>query len=375
MRITPILVAVLVALALYGFVFERDRLVALVSGDFEAVTQEAPEPAVADAADEPTVQTATDDLVAVVVRELQAAPVQNGVLLRGRTEADREVEVRSQISGLVISSPYAKGSLVEEGEVICEIDPGARYADLAEARARLAEAVVSDTAAFRLAEDGFASETRKVAARAALEAATAAVERAETEIERLTIRAPFDGLLETDSAELGSLMQPGAACATVIRLDPIRVVGFLPETEVDAVEIGAIAQARMASGREVIGEVTFVSRAADPITRTFRVDIAVDNPDLSIRDGQTAEIAIAASTTIAHQVPASALTLDDTGTMGLRLVDDGDLTRFYPVQIVRDTQTGLLVTGLPDMARVIIRGQEYVTDGVRVTAVLEGDAS
>ncbi|HAL77100.1 MAG TPA: efflux RND transporter periplasmic adaptor subunit, partial [Rhodobacteraceae bacterium] len=53
-----------------------------------------------------------------------------------------------------------------------------------------------------------------------IESAEAGVAVAEQEIDKLTIKAPFDGLLETDSAELGSLMQPGALCATIIQLDP-----------------------------------------------------------------------------------------------------------------------------------------------------------
>ena len=106
---------------------------------------------------------------------------------------------------------------------------------------------------------------------------------AENEISRLKILAPFSGLLESDTAELGSLMQPGSLCATVIRLNPIKVVGFAPETEVDQIVVGSMAGARLASGREVVGTVKFLSRSADPQTRTFRTEIEVANTDLSIR--------------------------------------------------------------------------------------------
>nr|WP_276612525.1 HlyD family efflux transporter periplasmic adaptor subunit [Pseudorhodobacter turbinis] len=91
----------------------------------------------------------------------------------------------------------------------------------------------------------------------------------------MTLSAPFDGLLETDTAELGALLQPGSSCATVIQLDPIKMVGFLAETDVDKVSVGAMAQARLASGREAVGRVTFLSRSADPLTRTFRVEVTV----------------------------------------------------------------------------------------------------
>ena len=193
-----------------------------------------------------------------------------------------------------------------------------------------------------------------------------AIAAAEKDLERLEIRAPFEGLLETDTAEIGSLLQPGALCATVIQLDPIKMVGFAPETEVDRIEVGAQAAARIASGREVVGRVTFLSRSADPATRTFRVEVAVDNADLAIRDGQTAEILIASDGAIAHLIPQSALTLNDEGRLGVRLVTTENVASFAPVSVLRDTTEGIWVSGLDEKVSVIVVGQEYVTDGVPV---------
>lgn len=194
--------------------------------------------------------------------------------------------------------------------------------------------------------------------------------RAEEDIERLTIRAPFSGLLETDTAELGTLMQPGALCATIIELDPIKLVGFVPEAQVHRVEIGAMAGARLATGAEVAGEVTFLSRSADPQTRTFRVEILVPNADFVIRDGQTADILISTAGTPAHLLPASAMTLNDDGALGVRIVVDG-IARFMPVTMLRDTARGVWLAGLPDQADVITIGQEFVTDGVPVQVTYE----
>ena len=237
---------------------------------------------------------------------------------------------------------------------------------LAEAQARLADARINFSAADRLSQDGFASSTRVATTEANLRSAEAAVAAAAKEIERLTIKAPFDGVLETDSAEIGSLLQAGGLCATVIQLDPIRLVGFVPETEVDRIEVGALAGARLAAGQEVQGRVTFLSRSADPTTRTFRVDIEVPNPDMSIRDGQTAEIIIAAPGATAHLLPQSSLTLNDDGALGVRLVDPEQIARFAPVTLLRDTVDGVWISGLDEKADVIVVGQEYVTDGVPV---------
>lgn len=393
MRLVPVLSALLVMFAIYLVVLERDALNDFAAGDREALDRialvqivrgaVAGEPAENVAPAPPAEETAAPDAapqqdapaasepaperrVSVVAMRSTAQQVDRGVILRGRTEATREVEVRAETSGRVISEPLRKGGAVEAGQLLCALDPGTRQIALAEAEARLADARLQFTQAERLSEGGFASETRITSARAALQGAEAAVAAAQAELGRLEIRAPFDGLLESDTAELGSLLQPGAHCATLVQLDPIRLVGYVPELDVDKVETGALAGARLTSGREVVGRVSFVARTAEPATRTFRVEVTVPNPDLTIRDGQTAEIGIMASGTDAHLVPGSALTLDDSGAIGLRTVDADSRALFVPVSVIRDTMDGLWVTGLPDQADLIVVGQEFVRDGVLV---------
>ncbi len=366
MKVFSILTAVLVSAALYLLIVERPALLAFANGD-GAVRVEQVAAAPADTTTLAEVAESADERpVAVVAKRSSAQSVDSAVRVRGRTEAARQVNVQSETSGLVISDPLRRGAEVSAGDVLCELSPGTRGAVLAEAEARLAEAQINFRAADQLSQGGFGSETRTAQARAALQSAEAAVESAQTEIERLTIRAPFDGLLESDAAETGALLQPGGHCATIIQLDPIKLVGFVPETDVGKIEVGATAGARLATGREVMGQVTFLSRAADPATRTFRVDVTVANTDLSIRDGETAEILIAADGVAAHLAPSSALTLDDNGRLGLRVVDEASRARFVRVTVLRDTVAGVWVTGLPDEAAIIVVGQEYVTDGVPV---------
>lgn len=395
MRLMPILTAILVSAFLYLLIFERDELMAFA--------QVQPTEAESTLAEDDAVEA-----VSVVVETSMAQSIDSAVVVRGRTEAARQVAVAAETSGQVISEPIRKGTFVEAGDLLCELDPGTRESALAEARARLVEArgsvptveaamveaqarvreaEINLNAAERLSEDGYASETRLVSAQAALEAAKsgvqsatasmataeagiqsaeAAVAAAEREIERLSITAPFAGLLESDTAELGSLMQPGSPCATVIQLDPIKLVGFVAEAQVNRVQVGAFAGARLASGEEVIGQVTFVSRSADELTRTFRVEVEVDNADLAIRDGQTAEILISAEGRSAHLLAGSSLTLNDAGEIGIRAVGADNITEFLPVTVLRDTVDGIWVTGLPDSVDVIVVGQEYVRAGVPV---------
>ncbi len=357
MRVFPILSAVLVAVGLYFFVMERDALRAIAGAeDPVAVSADA------DAAQDPS--------VAVVVRRSETSQVEGGIVLRGRTEAARRVDVRAETSGLVISEPLRRGATISAGQTLCEIEPGNRPAQLAEAEARLLEAETNRDSSERLAERGFGAEVTAISNRAALQAAEARVDLARRELERLRVVAPFDGLLESDTAEIGSLLQPGSTCATIIDLDPIKLTGFVPERSVEQIKVGAMVGARLITGQEILGEVTFVSRSADPDTRTFRVEAKAANPDMAIRDGITAEVFVQLPDTPAHLLPQSTLTLDDSGALGIRAAIDG-VAQFMPVTVVRDTAEGVWVTGLPETLDVIVVGQDFVIDGQPVTVTRE----
>lgn len=410
MRLFPIITAILVVGVLFLLVFQRDALVTFSGAEPDTAEEDVID-AVADRD-----ESAPPSAVSVVAIRSSASSVDGAVILRGRTEASRQVDMRAETSGQVISDPLRAGARVEEGDLLCRLDPGTRAialaeaeaglreaitrlpeaeARVAEARARLTEAEINDNAAERLSQGGFASDTRVAqatasvesaraglqsaisgveSARSGIQSAEARVAAAQNQLDQLEVRAPFGGILETDSAEIGSLMQPGSLCATIIQLDPIKMVGFVPETMVDRVTLGALAGARLPSGREVVGRVTFLSRSADPTTRTFRVDVEVANPDFSISDGQTAEIAIQSAGTSAHLLPQSALTLNDNGDLGVRLTVDNVAT-FAPVSVLRDTTEGIWVNGLAPSVDVIVVGQEFVTDGVPVKVTYREEAT
>ncbi|MGR3659690.1 MAG: efflux RND transporter periplasmic adaptor subunit [Paracoccaceae bacterium] len=423
MRVFSIITAILVMAALYMLVFEREKLMNFATG--EPIVSVETDMVVPDAEDTAatTEDTVVDEkLVSVVVLKSSANDITSAVLVRGRTEAARHVDLRAETSGQVISEPLRKGTYVERGQMLCQLDPGIRDVSLVEAQARLPEAEaripeaearlpeaqarlseamarvteadINLSAAQRLAKSGFASETRVASAKASSVAALATVASAKAgvisadagvqsamagvlsaqagiaaankEIERLTITATFSGHLETDSSETGSLLQPGGLCATVIQLDPIKLVGYVAEVDVDRIENGALAGGRLTSGRELRGKVTFISRSADEATRTFRVEVQVPNTDLTIRDGQTVEIVIASEGQSAHLLPQSSLTLDNDGNLGVRTVGEDKIVVFSEVSVVRDSVDGIWVTGLPETVDVIVVGQEYVIQGVKV---------
>lgn len=355
MRPIPILLALVVCAAIVSFI--------LKGGNTVKPSKEAS-----------GVSLAAHDFppVSVLVQKSMAQPVTSGIVLRGQTEAFRQIRVLAETSGKVISQPLRKGAFVTENQLLCELEVGTKSAALSESKARLEEAKANNKGSQSLVAKGIISETAAFSREASLESAQANVDRAMRELDNLKIKAPFSGLLESDTAEFGSFMSQGSACGTVLELDPMKLVGFATEQQVARITSGAVAGARLLSGQEVRGKVTFVSRRADSITKTFRVEITVPNHDDRLRDGSTADIFIALSGVMGHLLPQSALTLNNEGIMGIRAAQDSK-AKFMPISIIRDSVEGVWVSGLPEQVDIIVVGHEYVIDGREISVTYKED--
>lgn len=318
-----------------------------------------------------TIETA----FAVRTRVSQAELHRKILLIRGRTEADRVVEIKTETEGQIIKLPVDEGATIESGATVAQIDPRERPASLQEAKALLTQKRLELEAARKLQVKGFRAETQLAASEAEFDAARAAVRRMEVEISMLTVKAPFAGYLEHRYVELGDFVEPGDEIGQIIDLDPIILVAQISERDVSGIDLGVEAEARLANGTRVSGIVRFLAATADPQTRTFRAEIEVDNADQLISAGMTAEVALPLETVLAHFISPAILTLSDRGAIGVMTADQESRARFVDVQIVEDEKDGVWVSGLPNEATLIVVGQEFITDGQKVRTVDESDAA
>lgn len=319
----------------------------------------------------PMAEDSGSDVQTVRARVFEARPVKRDIIVRGRTEPVRAVEVRAETSGSVTALPVEKGEYVSKGDLICGLSVNARDAKLAEAKALRQQRWLQYDASQKLAAKGHRSETQASADKAAYDAAVAQVKQMEVELSYTRITAPFDGILDNRFVEIGDYLSVSQPCATVVDLDPILVVGQVSERDVGKLTMGSVGDARLITGDTIEGVVRFIAKTADQETRTFRVELAVPNKDNALRGGVTAEIIVAAEAVSAHLMSPAFLVLNDDGTIGVRLVSEDGTARFQPVSILEDSNDGVWVSGLPAKATVITVGQEFVIDGQRVDVTLE----
>jgi membrane fusion protein, multidrug efflux system len=312
----------------------------------------------------------TKDLSKLVQTEqLQAQRHPLHIVLNGATEANRIVRLKAQVEGAVSEMLKREGETVKEGEVIMRIDLRDRKARVAQAKALLQQRKVEYEAALSLNRKGVYSDVRFAQSQAEYEEAKALLAAAENDYDNTFIRAPFDGVLEEVSAELGDLVGRGFvingddSVATVVDYDPLVAVGQVPQQRRSELQTDQPATIRLFGDELHQGRIRYVGTVTNPDTRTFRVEVELPNPDRSLPVGISAEIRLPAGDAMAYKVSPSILSQDDAGNVGLKIVDENNIVRFHKVTLLEDTPDGFWVGGLPENIRLVTLGQNFVSEG------------
>ena len=310
---------------------------------------------------------------AVRVRTQTAEEVMRTIIVNGKTAPARIVHLASQTDGGIDFIGADRGASLEQGELIVRLDERDRSARLRQAEALVRQREVEYAARESLKSESYVSEAQLQEAVALLELAKAELTRARLDLEYMEVRAPFAGALLARAVEVGDFVKRGEPIATYVDNRTIIVTANLSEFDARFVDVGDRAEARLATGEAVRGLIRYVAPVADESTRTFMVELEIDNRDGALRIGGTAELRIPAEKVLAHRVSPSLLTLDDAGNIGIKLVNEEGETEFVVADIALSTSDGVWLVGLPETATIITVGQGYVVNGTAVVAVPESD--
>jgi multidrug efflux system membrane fusion protein len=293
----------------------------------------------------------------------------------GQTAPDKKAVIATRVGGVIGELPVKQGDRVKAGDLILKLNAEEKIAAVDTAKALLAQRQAEWEAAERLAKSGNIPPLQVETAKAALAAAKSQLQAAESELERMEVHAPFDGWVDQVNVELGASVMQGGQVATIINLNPILAKGEVSERDLRYIKLGDDADVQLVDGSTVKGKLRYISRDATAATRTFRVEIAIDNPETRIPAGMTAEIVLRTEPTDAVILPRSVVTLSGSGDLGIRAVDKANKVVFFPIDLVDDTPTGLVLGGIPADARIIVAGQDLVAEGDTVNPVQADEAT
>jgi len=286
-------------------------------------------------------------LMKVEVMRIAASEVTRELTLQGQLEPLRRLHIVGQIGGLVDSIAATRGQRVKQGDLLLKLDLETKKADLAEANAMVKAAADEQRAASNLQKRGLQSGLALSQANAKLASAVAARDRIALKIRQTEILAPFDGVLNDLMVEEGELIERGMRVADIV------------ETVI----------ARLITGEELAGKITYLSSVADPTTRSFTVEAEVANTGQALAAGVSATLVVPVESVAAAMVSPSALALGPDGEIGVKTIDQDNTVEFHPVSIISTTSDGAWVTGIPDNSTVIMLGQGFVNPGDEVDPV------
>jgi multidrug efflux system membrane fusion protein len=304
-------------------------------------------------------------------REMHARAIR----IAGHTEADKRAVLGVRAAGVIMQLPVKEGQQVKEGDLVLSLDNADKVAAVEMAKQVVSQRQAEMDAAERLAKTGNMAKLTLDSARSALSTARSQLEAAKAEENKTEVRAPFDGVIDKVPVEKGSSVQVGAEVATILALDPVIAAGEVSERDLDHIRLGDEADIRLIDGRSVKGTIRYISREAATATRTFRVEVAISNPDFKIPAGMTAEVTLRGEPVSATILPRSVVTLSAKGDLGIRAVGPDGIVAFYPIDIVDDMAHALALGGIPKDARVIVAGQDLVKEGEKVNAVEADEAT
>lgn len=307
--------------------------------------------------------------VPVLIDTVALRPLSIEVATVGSLRSPETTIVSADVSGIIVEINAREGREIGHGHLIARLDDSQAKATLQVAEARERNARIALERAEPLVKDGVVSQQSLDNAVAEMRTAEGLLEEARTRLEKTTIRAPFNGLVGIQTAQLGQYIGSGDPIIELTRMDPLELVFSVPEEQATLVSNGQRIQAHVGRcGEAFEAVVQAIDPKVDPQSRTLAVQARVDNPKRRLRPGMSAQVRLVVGTEEARLVlPREALvaqgtryliwTIDAAGVAQPRPVVPG---RYLP-DVVEIRQ------GLEPGEKVVVAGHQKLRPGARVS--------
>lgn len=318
-------------------------------------------------------------VVNVEVAEVRSRMFVRAVRLTGVVQAMRDVVVSAEEAGVVRRIVRDKGRTVRRGQAIVRLDDAILSAQLrtASAQAELAQEVWERRKRL-YEEDEIGSEISYLEAKSTAEQTQANLAALRERMDRTVVVAPIGGVLDERLVEVGARVSPGSPVARIVQVDSVKVLAGVPERYALDVTVGARATVAfdVLAGETFQGEIAYVGATVDPDSRTFAVELLLENPGGRIKPEMIAEITIVRDEIDdAIVVPQQALVAAEEGYVAFVVEGAGDEAEAVArrVEVLAGQGNEAVVgSGLVEGDRLVVVGQQGLTAGDRVRVVADG---
>ena len=250
----------------------------------------------ADASEETAAASEYVKTVNVEASKVEAVAFTAFVRITGEAEAEYDITVSAEEGGRLVRFFTEKGDRVGRGAPIAKIDDLILRAQVDEARASAElnrERYLRQKQLWE--EERIGSEITFLQTKAQADQANARLDLLQARLDRTTVRSPVAGTVDDRYVDAGEGVIPGTRIARVIDTRRLKITGGVPERYGPFIEAGgtAIITFDVLQGRPFEGEIRFVGEAIDPGSRTFPIEILMDNPDGAVKPQMIANVRVA----------------------------------------------------------------------------------
>ncbi len=325
----------------------------------------------------------TSHAVPVEVMQIVPARLEETTSIAGVLDAYRAVDVVSEVVGRIERVYHDVGDRVRTGTRLASVDKAVLQETLNQAEA----ALLGAQARFELAHDDFrrdstlfahgdiavaafdASRTAYTAALADLSARMASRELVARDLREADIRAPFAGIVARRSVDIGTFVSQGTPLFRVVDVDSLRLVLSVSQKNVGRLTPGdeVVITVEALGDRRFAGRIRSVSPEADEATRTFPVEVILENPpDKPLRDGLVVRaVIVLGALEQAVAIPREAIIKRTGGHFVFVVADSMAHQRSVTVgRLIGDRYA--IEDGLQPGERMVVTGAQNLEDGVRV---------
>ncbi len=304
------------------------------------------------------------------------------VTATGSLEAGRTIMVSTRMMGWIRQIHVTEGQSVSKGDLLVSIDDSDLKAKKAQAEAGIVEAKAVLANAEKMAErleklyaDKSVSKqqlddvlTGRDRAAAGLNMAEAGLDEVKVHLSYLSITAPSDGVVARKMIEEGDMANPGMPLFSLESSGAMKVVAHLGEKDVSAVKIGDMVTVDVTSLDDAVFEAPLnkLIPAANPGSRTYDIEAALENPDPRLRSGMFARVSVPVGSRQAVLVPAEAL-IQRGQLTGIWIVREDGTAHLRWVRLGHAVGDSVeILSGLAGNETVVLSTQQPLAEGDRV---------
>ena len=312
----------------------------------------------------------------------QAAVIEGTVTDRleavGTIDAIDAITVVSEIDALVRELPFHEGASIQQGALIAQLDDSQLQAELARAEAVRDQRKITFDRIKSLADKGAVAPQEFDDATAALKIAEAELGMIKARLAKTRIVASFSGKAGSRRVSPGAFVRAGDPITDLTDLSELKVTFAAPERYYPLLKVkSAVAVATTAfPGVEFKGTIEVIEPVVDKATRSVRIIAHVNNTELKLRPGMSANVSAALSSRQnALLIPDEAIFAEGSQTLVFAIKPDSTVTR-VPVQLgARQSRLVEVLSGLERGMSVVQAGHQKLFEGAKVMPIPQVTAS